>query len=370
MARSVHTIALAAGGTGGHMFPAQSLAEEARRRGWRVILLTDARGQRYTDGFPADETVSLKAANPNVRGAGAKLGMAWAMAGGTRTASKVLRKRRPFVTVGFGGYPSAPAMFAAKAAGLRHGVHEQNAVLGRVNRRVAPSADFVAHGFARLDRLGRARGEVVHTGNPVREAVRQAVRPYAAPSDTANVLVFGGSQGASLFSRVFPEALSALPEGVRDRLRVTQQVRDEEADAVAATYRAAGIRAELAPFFADLPRRMAEAHLVIGRSGASTVTELSVMGRPSLLVPLGIAMDDHQKANAEVLTASGAARMIEERALNAESARAALSDLLVGECPLPDMAERALGLVPDDAAGRLADLCEGLLGAAARTPAA
>ena len=359
------TIALAAGGTGGHMFSAQALAEEARARGWRVVLLTDARGMRYAEGFPADEIVELKAANPTVRGAAAKLGMAWAMAGGTRTAARALRAERPFVTVGFGGYPSAPAMFAAKAARLRHGVHEQNAILGRVNRRVSPSADFVAHGFARLDRLGRVRGEVAQTGNPVRRAVRDAARPMPPLGERAHVLIFGGSQGASLFSRVFPAALARLPGEVRARLRVTQQVRDEERGAVADAYRVAGIEADLAPFFADLPARMADSHLVIARSGASSVTELSVIGRPSLLVPLGIAMDDHQTANAEVLTAAGAARLIAEPALTEESAAEALAALLVGDCPLPAMAEAARGLVPGDAATRLADLCQGLLEPAA-----
>ena len=211
MSGAAPVLALAAGGTGGHMFPAQALAEEARARGWSVLLLTDARGMRFADGFPADEIVELRAANPNVRGPAAKIGMAWAMAGGTRQAGRSLRAARPFATVGFGGYPSAPAMFAAKAARLRHGIHEQNAVLGRVNRRVAPSADFVAHGFARLDRLGRVRGEVVQTGNPVRRAVRDAARPMGAIGDQANILVFGGSQGASLFSRVFPAALARLP---------------------------------------------------------------------------------------------------------------------------------------------------------------
>ena len=347
------------------MFPAQALAEEARARGWRVVLLTDARGMRFADGFPADEVLTLRAANPTVRGPAAKLGMAWAMAGGTRQARRVLRAERPFVTVGFGGYPSAPAMFAAKAARLRHGVHEQNAVLGRVNHRMAPSADFVAHGFARLDRIGRVRGMVVQTGNPVRRAVRAAARPMQPIGERANVLIFGGSQGASLFSRVFPSALATLPAETRAHLRVTQQVRDEDRDAVADTYRAAGIDADLAPFFPDLPARMADSHLVVGRAGASSVTELSVIGRPSLLVPLGIAMDDHQTANAEVLAAAGAARLIAEPALSVDGAAAALASLLVGDCPLPAMAEAARGLVPEDAATRLADLCAGLLEAAA-----
>ncbi len=357
------TLALAAGGTGGHMFPAAALAEEAKRRGWRTLLLTDERGLRFADGFPADEVVELKAANPNVRGAQAKLEMAFAMLGGTRTAQGALRRAKPFAVVGFGGYPSAPAMVAAKIGKRRHGLHEQNAVLGRVNRRIAPGADFVAHGFERLDMLSKARGAVVQTGNPVRDAVRAARRPYPPPAADGpiRVLVIGGSQGASLFSRVFPRAFSALPEETRERLEIVQQAREGEADAVSAIYADAGLTVELQPFFADLPRRMAEAHLIVSRAGASTVTELSVLGRPSLLIPLAIAMDDHQRANAEVLTRAGGAEMIPETGLTEDTAEKMLCRLLTDPDRLARMAAAAEGQVPDDAAARLADLCEGLL---------
>lgn len=357
------TIALAAGGTGGHMFPAQSLAEEMRRRSWSVLLLTDQRGQRYTDGFPADDIVELSAANPNVSGLGAKIAMARAMAKGTSQARAALKQHAPSVIVGFGGYPSAPGLLAAKSCGIPCAVHEQNAVLGRVNRRAAKGASLVAHGFERLDRFEGTKGQRVHTGNPVRDAVLAAAKPYDAPTNDGplRVLIFGGSQGASLFSRVFPAALSRLPPAIRERLVVTQQVRDEEATTVAATYGKARITASTAPFFADLPQRMAASHLVISRAGASTVTELSVLARPSVLVPLGIAMDDHQRANAEVLADAGASRIILERDLTEAVAADALERLLGDPARLTSMASAAAGRVPDGAAARLADLCEGLL---------
>ena len=359
-------IALAAGGTGGHMFPAQSLAEEMRRRGWRVLLLTDARGLRYADGFPADEVVELAAANPNVAGINAKAAMARAMAKGARQARAAMKRHRPALAMGFGGYPSAPGLAAAASLRIPYGVHEQNAVLGRVNRVAAPRAALVAHGFARLDRFAGTKGRKVHAGNPVRDAVRAAAKPYdLAPDGPLRVLIFGGSQGASLFSRVFPAALARLPEAVRERLVVTQQVREDEASGVAAAYGRARITAHTAPFFADLPERMAASHLVVARAGASTVTEVSALARPSVLVPLGIAMDDHQRANAEVLSEAGAARVILERDLTEAVAADALERLLSDPERLTAMARAAEGRVPDGAAARLADLCEGLLGAPA-----
>ena len=360
------TLALAAGGTGGHMFPAQSLAEEARRRGWRTVLLTDARGLRYADGFPADEVVELSAANPNVSGLGARLATARAMSAGLRQAHAALKRHRAGLVVGFGGYPSAPGVLAARLSGVPYALHEQNAVLGRVNRRAAPGAVLVAHGFERLDRFERTRGRRVQTGNPVRDAVLAARRAYRAdPDGRLRVLIFGGSQGASLFSRVLPAALARLPEGLRERLVVTQQVRDEEATEVADTYGRARITAHTAPFFADLPGRMAASHLVVARAGASTVTELSVLGRPSLLVPLAIAMDDHQRTNAEVLSEAGAARVLLEGELTEERAAGALGELLGAPDRLAVMARAAEGRVPEGAAARLAELCAPLLGAGA-----
>ncbi|GGC99854.1 undecaprenyldiphospho-muramoylpentapeptide beta-N-acetylglucosaminyltransferase [Aquisalinus flavus] len=351
-------IALAAGGTGGHMFPAEALAEEMKRRGWRVLLFTDDRGMRFGDSFPADEIVTLQAANPNVPGARAKVGAAFAMTGGIITALQAYRRHKPSIAVGFGGYPSAPAMAGARIMKVPYGVHEQNAVIGRVNRLVAPQARFVAHAFPMLERLpARVRGEVIETGNPVRDAIRAvAGSPYPDASDRLNLLVFGGSQGASLFSRIVPDALAALPAELRQRISVTQQVRDEEKDQVAATYQGAGIEADLAPFFKDIPARLTAAHLVIARAGASSVTELATVGRPSILVPLGIAMDDHQTGNASVLVAAGGADMIPERQFDANVLSARLGELLTDPGRLAQMAAAASTIAPDQAVSRLADI--------------
>ena len=356
-------LALAAGGTGGHMFPAEALAREMRERGWKILLLTDARGMRFTDNFPADEVVTLGAANPNVRGAMAKVSAALTMAGGLITALKALRRHTPEMVVGFGGYPSAPGLFGARAMGLPYGVHEQNAVLGRVKRNAAAGAKFVAHGFPRLDRLPMCKGEVIQIGNPVRDAVRAltgAPYPTPEPDGPLNILIFGGSQGASLFGRIFAPALASLPEALRTRLNVVHQAADDIADEVADIYRLAGIEAEIAPFFTDLPQRMVDAHYVVARAGGSSVTELSVIGRPALFIPLGIAMDDHQRANAEVLVEAGAADLLLEKDATPEAAAALLLPRLQDMTGLAAAAEAARGRVPSDATDRLGDLIENL----------
>jgi UDP-N-acetylglucosamine--N-acetylmuramyl-(pentapeptide) pyrophosphoryl-undecaprenol N-acetylglucosamine transferase len=354
-------IGLAAGGTGGHMFPAEALAQEMKRRGWRTLLFTDDRGMRFGDSFPADVIARLSAANPNASGLGAKVSAGFALTGGLITAMRAIRKHKPSVVVGFGGYPSAPGMMAARLMGVPYGVHEQNAVLGRVNRFVAPNATFVAHAFQQLDRLPACKGQVVQLGNPVRDAVMtQAGATYPATDEKLHLLVFGGSQGASLFSKVVPSALIGMPEHVRARLQVTQQVREQELAEVTALYKNAGIDADLAPFFADIPERMASAHLVIARAGASSVTELAVIGRPSVLIPLGIAMDDHQTGNAQVLVKAGAARLIPEPAFVAGELQTQLEELLNSPAALAQMAIAAAHVAPDNATAKLADLVEKL----------
>lgn len=357
-------IALAAGGTGGHMFPAQSLAQEMCRRDWQVLLLTDDRGLRYAAGFPADETIVLDAANPNVSGVMAKLHMAMAMSKGLLSARKALHHFKPQFAVGFGGYPSAPGLLAARTVGIPYGVHEQNAVLGRVNRKAAKGAQFVAHGFPRLDRLPSGVEHRLHIGNPVRDEVNEAAKvAYRPPATTDKIrlLIFGGSQGARLFAAHFPQALSLLPVDIRQQLVVTHQVADDYRAETLHTYQEAGIEVELAPFFDDLPMRIAQSHFVIARAGASTVSELATIGRPALLVPLAIAMDDHQRANAEVLEKAGAAKVLLEKDLTPERAAAMLSPILSDPDMLSQAAAAAKGQVPAHAAVALADHIEKLL---------
>lgn len=349
-------IALAAGGTGGHMFPAEALAQELKRRGARVLLVTDARGRRYAQNFPADESVEISAANPNAPGPVAKALAAVAMAKGLMTALSAFRKRGVSAAIGFGGYPSLPSMKAAELLRIPYGLHEQNGVLGRSNRLLAGGAAFTAHAFPALEKAP-AKAKLIEVGNPVRDAVAAlAGAPYPASDEVIRLLIFGGSQGASLFSKVAPKAIAALPENLRRRLHVTHQVRDEDAATVKAVYASANVAAELAPFFADLPARIAAAHLVIGRAGASTVTELAVIGRPAILVPLAIAMDDHQTGNARALAGAGAATIIPEAQFTEEALKGALAPLLAASGALADMAAKARGRVKEGASAALADL--------------
>jgi len=355
-------IALAAGGTGGHLFPAEALAQELKRRNWRIMLVTDARGARYASAFPADERLMISAASPSIGGPVAKGMAAFALAGGLVKVLNAFRKRDIAAAVGFGGYPSFPTMTAARMLGVPYGVHEQNGVLGRANRLVARGGAFLAHGFSVIEKAPDGmRGELVEVGNPVRDLVGRAAKiAYESPAagEKTNLLIFGGSQGASLFSTVAPTAIASLPPLVREKLRVVQQVRDPEIPAVRKSYEAAGVECELAPFFEDMPMRIAKAHLVIARAGASTVTELAVIGRPSVLVPLAIAMDDHQTGNARALADAGGAIRIAEPDFTPETLASRLHDLLTDKDLLRHMASAARGRVKLDAASALADLVE------------
>ncbi len=354
-------IALAAGGTGGHLFPAEALAQELRRRGRRVLLVTDARGARYAKDFPADERFEISAATPSIGGPVAKAAAAVSIAGGLITSLREFKKRRPQAAVGFGGYPSLPAMKAAALMGVPYGVHEQNGVLGRANRLLVKGAHFIAHAFPVLEKLPKGVA-AIEVGNPVRDAVAaRSGAEYPSLEGDINLLIFGGSQGASLFSEAPVEAIAGLPDGLRQRLCVVHQARETELDAVRAAYARSGVRAEVAPFFADLPARMAAAHLVISRAGASTVTELAAIGRPSILVPLAIAMDDHQTGNARTLKDRNAAVILPEKEFNQYALAAPLEALLANPARLKSMAEAARGAVKSGAAARLADLVEGIV---------
>lgn len=360
-------IALAAGGTGGHLFPAEALAQELKRRGRKVLLVTDARGARYAENFPADDRFQISAASPSVGGPVAKAMAALSIAGGLITALGEFKKRNIAAAVGFGGYPSLPAMKAAALLKIPYGVHEQNGVLGRANRLLVKGASFVAHAFPVLEK-SPAGVQTVEVGNPVRDAVselRNAPFPDLEAEGEIRVLIFGGSQGASIFSEAPVEAIEALPAAMRARLSVIHQARDAEADAVRARYEAAGVASDVAPFFADLPQRMAASHLVISRAGASTVTELSAIGRGAVLVPLAIAMDDHQTGNARVLSEASAAILLPESRFNAEALGSALATLLANPARLEAMGRASRDRVKSNAAEALADLVDKAISAAA-----
>jgi UDP-N-acetylglucosamine--N-acetylmuramyl-(pentapeptide) pyrophosphoryl-undecaprenol N-acetylglucosamine transferase len=354
-------VVIAAGGTGGHIFPAQSLAQELARRGRKVVLMTDDRGHNYAQTFPQAEIVTVPSATFAGRGLVGK-GLAVARLGrGAIAAYFALGRLKPSVVVGFGGYPALPTMFAATRRGLPSIIHEQNAVLGRVNRWLSPKVTKIAAAFQKLTHLDPVLQPLVTvTGNPVRPAVIAVARPFAKPAADGpfNLLVFGGSQGARVFSTLVPEAISKLPESLRKRINLTQQCRPEDLEAAKARYAAMGLQPTLAPFFSDMGERLAAAHLVICRAGASTVTELCAVGRPSILIPYPFAMDDHQTVNAGQLAAEAAAWSFKEAGLTADQLAAKVTELAQNPVLLEAAAAKALSLGRSDAASRLADLVD------------
>ncbi|QYF87297.1 undecaprenyldiphospho-muramoylpentapeptide beta-N-acetylglucosaminyltransferase [Brevundimonas sp. PAMC22021] len=355
---------VAAGGTGGHMFPAEALARELIGRGWRVVLASDHRGEVYAHGFPAEERLSLDAAT-----ASGPLGMIKA---GSAIFRGVMQARAAFdrlgadVVVGFGGYPSAPALVAAITQGRPTLIHEQNAVLGRTNRILAPYVKEVASSFPTLEHApARVQGRAHVVGSPVRADIRAVFDgAYAPPAEDGpiRVLVTGGSQGARLLAETTPKALAALPDALRRRLIVHQQARPESMDEARQTYLEAGIEAEVAPFFRDMASRLSASHLVIGRSGASTCAELAVCALPSVLIPLKIATDDHQRLNAKALVDAGAAEVLIEDMLTVERLAVTLQQILSDPARLATMSAGARSVAIPDAAARLADLTERVAG--------
>lgn len=351
---------VAAGGTGGHMFPAEALAREMKARGWRVVLATDARGENYASVFPAEERLALDAATG--KGPLGLLKAGLTILRGVGQAKSAFGRLGVDVVVGFGGYPSAPALLAAITSNCPTLIHEQNAVLGRTNRYLAPSVGAIAAAFPTLERApDKVKSRVQLVGNPVRPDIRALFeRPFAAPTEEGpiEVLVTGGSQGARILSETVPLALAALPQSLRQRLRVQQQARQENLEEARKIYQDAGIEAELAPFFRDMADRLSRAHLIIGRAGASTCSELAVAGLPSLLIPLKIAMDDHQTLNAKALADAGAAAVIREDDLTVERLVEVLTPLLSSPERLAAMSAAARSVAIPDAASRLADLVE------------
>lgn len=352
---------IAAGGTGGHMFPAQALAEAMVAKGWRVKLSTDARGARYAGGFPASvPVVELSSATFARGGVLAKLAVPFKIAGGVISALGAMLRDKPAVVVGFGGYPSIPALTAAWVLRRPRMIYEQNGVLGRVNQVFARRVDRVACGTWPTALPAGVEG--IYTGNPVRAAVlERAGAGYIAPGDyPMELLVIGGSQGARVLSDVVPAAVAALPEPIRQRLRVAHQARAEDMERVVAAYAAAGIRAEVAPFFADIPRRLSEAQLVVSRAGASSVADISVIGRPAILIPFAAATGDHQTANARGLVDAGAAVMLAEAGLDAATLSAQMAAVLGDGAKAEAMARAALAVARPDATERLVALVEAL----------
>ena len=360
MVMSRHYV-LAAGGTGGHMMPAHALAEELMLRGHRVALVTDDRGARIPGLFEGVQVHIL----PAGRLGGGPVGWVRAIGKiftGRAMASRLYETFRPSAVIGFGGYPALPALMAAQRDRIPTLIHEQNAVLGRVNRLLAGKVDAIATAYPDVQRLAKGRlGKTHLVGNPVRDevlALREQPYPELTDEGVFRVLVTGGSQGATVLSQVVPEGLGLLPEHFRRRLQVTQQCRAEDIEDVRARYAALGIPAELATYMPDMPDRLAWSHLVIARAGASTIAELTVAGRPAILIPLPSATDDHQSANAREMTSAGGARTIAQKNFTPVELAKQMQKLGLEPAALANAAARAWSVGRPRAASDLADLVE------------
>lgn len=353
---------LAAGGTGGHLTPAFALASELERRGHHVALITDERGAAIP-GKPEFLPAHVLAAGRFGRN---PLGWPAAIAAvleGRSMARRLYESFAPSAVVGFGGYPALPALLGARASGIATVIHEQNAVLGRVNRLLAGRVDAIATAYPEVDRLAPKFDAKVHlVGNPVRPevlALRDEPFPPFTEEGLLRVLVTGGSQGARVLSEVVPDGLAMLPPALRSRLQVTQQCRAEDLDAVRERYASHGIPAELGTYFEDMQARLADAHLFIGRAGASTIAELTAVGRPAILVPLPIATDDHQAANVREIVKAGGARSIRQHNFTAKELAKQIQALAQHPETLANAAHAAWNCGRPSAASDLADLVEG-----------
>ena len=362
------SILLAAGGTGGHIFPAIAVAEELIARGHTVALATDARGTGLGSSLAGVDVHRISASGVS-GGLMAKVSAAVSIGVGVLQARRLFRKLRPGCVIGFGGYPSVPTMIAATSRGLPTIIHEQNAVLGRANRLVSKRVTVIATSFKETSGIAVTSDDnVVLIGNPVRaafSAVRQQAYPPIGPNgEGVKILVMGGSQGATVLSEVVPRALKEMPETLRRRFAITQQCRAEDIENVRRIYAEAGVSADLATFFDDVPDRMAGAHIVITRAGASTVAELAEAGRPAILVPYPHATDDHQTANARAVEATGAGWLIPQDGFTPDALTMRLESFVNLQNILIDAAKCAHEFGSMSAAAGLADQAEKLMGVA------
>jgi len=360
------SILLAAGGTGGHLFPAAALAQELQRRGYIVDLATDLRAEKYGGDFPARKIHRIPSATLTSRSPLAVAGTFSRLGLGFAHAFSLLLRVRPKAVIGFGGYPTLPPIIAASTLRIPTAIHEQNAVMGRANRLLSRYVDKIALSFMPTKLLEpAAEAKARLTGIPVRDSVHKFRGvPYAPPYADSRLLllVFGGSQGARFFSEVVPPALSLLPSEIRSRLTLVQQAREEDLEGLRLACARAGIAAHLAPFFRDLPERIATAQLVIARAGASTVAELTAIGRPGLLVPLPHALDNDQLENATRLEQAGGGWCVRQSELAPERLAELLEALLSSPERLTDAARKAHAMGAIDAVARLADLVDELAG--------
>lgn len=362
-------IALATGGTGGHVFPAEALARELETRGYRLALITDRRGDAFGGTLDRIDRHTISAAAVSGRGIAGKASAVFSLALGYLQAGSLLRRLRPLAVVGFGGYPSVPTMLAAsRNRRIKTAIHEQNAVLGRANKLLAPRMDRIATSFAETSGLRQSdRSKAAWTGNPVRpDIMKVSENPYKAPAESApfQLLIVGGSQGAKIFGEVIPAAVARLRQDQRDRLRIVQQAREPQVQDVTQQYGRLGVDAEVRSFFGDMPQQLTKAHLVISRAGASTIAELTTTGRPAVLVPYRYAIDDHQTENAARICDSAGAWMMPEADMTAEVLALRLGDLMDQPHTLASAAGAARRIGTPEATRKLADVVVDLVGGA------
>ena len=356
-------VLLAAGGTGGHLFPAEALAHELKAGGWSVHLVTDSRAERFAGKFPADEIHVVPSATIGSKNPISIARSLFTLWKGIRAARKLMARLKPKVVVGFGGYPTVPPLLAATGMGIPSMIHEQNAVMGRANKALANRVKAIAGGFL-PESGGPHAAKTVTTGNPVRPAVLDAATIAYEPSleGAFRLVVFGGSQGAQFFSRAIPAAIAAMEPADRARLKISQQARAEDRDEAVRSYADLGIPADVSPFFTDMASRIGNAHLVISRSGASTVSEIAVIGRPAILVPYPHALDHDQAANAAALAAGGGAEVIAQAELSTERLAAIVSRAMHDPAGMGAMAANARKAGKPDAARLLASMVEAIAG--------
>lgn len=358
-------VVIAAGGTGGHVFPALALARALRSAGVAPEFVTDRRGTAFGGDLANVPCHKVRAGGLAGRGVSGMLRGVFNLLLGTLQARTLLRRLAPSLAVGFGGYASVPPLLAARSLGIPTLVHEANAVLGRANRMLAPGARVIATAFPDTTKLRLAdQQRLLSTGNPVRAefiAARSVPFPEVGAAGKIEILAVGGSQGARVVGRTLPAALAKLPDGLRGRLRVVQQCREEDLDTARKVYRDAGVDASLAPFIENVADRLAASHLVIARAGASTIAELTVVGRPAILIPYPHATDDHQAANARAVATAGGAWMISEHDLTPESLAHRIEQILGDPAGLATAAARARAIGHPDAVERLMEAARALM---------
>lgn len=363
MKKNKGNILLAAGGTGGHLFPAEALAHELNARGYSIELATDLRARKFADDFPAKNIHVIKSATLGGKNPIALIKTAWTLFAGYRQCKGIIKNTKPLAAIGFGGYPTVPPILAASRSNTPTLLHEQNAVLGRANKMLSKYSKGVAVGFSQVGEMPNV--PLVETGNPIRpmvESVLNTPYPKRKAGDEFRLVIFGGSQGASIFSQILPQALEILPAKMRSKISVLQQSRIEDEAELKNKYKGLGVNAEIAPFFKNMPAEIAKAHLVIARAGASSITELAVIGRPSLLVPYPGSLDGDQANNAIAMREAGGAKVVKQSDLTSQD----LADFIEKSMKEPQFlakmgaAAKKTGIV--DSASRLADCVECVIG--------